>query len=163
MYTWLTIFYNCTPLIDLKQKLHSLCLDYVLQRLQSIQTAIATAQRSANEETKSSAGDKYETGRAMMQLEIEKNTIQLAEAMKLKRALDDINPAKPTTLIQPGSVVLTNQHNYYLAISAGQLKIGDGVYFAISPASPIGVQLKGLSVGDTFTFNAKAIRIEEIF
>lgn len=150
-------------MIELKQKLHSLCLDYVLQRVQSIQNAIATAQRSANEETKSSAGDKYETGRAMMQLEIEKNTVQLAEAMKLKRALDEINPAKPTTIVQSGSIVLTNQHNYYLAISAGQLKVGDNVYFAISPASPIGVQLKGLSIGDTFIFNKKTVHIEQIF
>jgi sortase (surface protein transpeptidase) len=56
----------------LKTRLHSLCVSYVGQRIETAQRAIAIAQASANEETKSSAGDKYETGRAMAQLEIEK-------------------------------------------------------------------------------------------
>lgn len=163
MLTWLITFYKkLITLINLKQHLHSLCLDYVTKRIESIQNAIVTAQNSANEETKSSAGDKYETGRAMMQLEIEKNTVQLAEAMKLKHALDDINPAKQTTAVQPGSLVLTGQHNYYLSISAGQLLVDGKMYFAISPASPIGTQLRGLKAGDTFIFNTKTVCIEHV-
>ena len=58
------------------------------------QEAISGAQNSANEETKSSAGDKYETGRAMAQLEIEKNMTQLAEAKRLKQTLEQIAPDK---------------------------------------------------------------------
>lgn len=130
--------------------------------METMQKAIGIAQASANEETKSSAGDKYETGRAMMQLEIEKNTVQLSEALKLKQALAAIDPIKSTTVVQPGSLVVTNQYNYYIAISAGQLKIGDKVYFAISPGSPIGMQLTGLSVGETFVFNSKVLCIEHI-
>jgi len=149
-------------LIEIKQQLYSRCLDYVTQRIDTFQKAITTAQRSANEETKSSAGDKYETGRAMMQLEIEKNTIQLAEAIKLKKALDEINPVAPTTSVMPGSLVITAQSNYYISISAGQLQVDDKTYFAISPASPIGTLLKGLNVGDTFVFKAKTIRIDHI-
>ena len=64
---------------------------YVHERIAATQEAIYTAQLSANEETKSSAGDKYETGRAMAQLEIEKNTAQLAEALKLKQMLKQIS------------------------------------------------------------------------
>lgn len=149
-------------MIEIKQQLYSRCLDYVTQRIDTFQKAIVTAQRSANEETKSSAGDKYETGRAMMQLEIEKNTVQLAEAIKLKKALDEINPASLATSVVPGSLVITDQSNYYISISAGQLQIDSKTYFAISPASPIGSLLKGLQVGDAFIFNAKTIRIEQI-
>ena len=56
----------------IKQTLYNFCVTYINQRMATAQQAIHTAQASANEETKSSAGDKYETGRAMMQLEIEK-------------------------------------------------------------------------------------------
>ena len=65
------------------------------------------AQRSANEEGKSSAGDKYETGRAMMQIERDKAANQLEEALKLKRILDQIQPEVQHERILIGSVVIT--------------------------------------------------------
>jgi len=142
-----------------KEKLYAACIAYVTQRIDTAQRAIEIAQASANEETKSSAGDKYETGRAMMQLEIEKNTVQLNEAMKLKQALDQIVPSKPVSTIQPGSLVITDGHTYYIAISAGQITIEGKSYFAISSGSPIGLLLKGLQEGDTFVFNKKTVSI----
>ena len=149
-------------MLQIKTLLHSLCLAYINQRIDTAQKAIEIAQASANEETKSSAGDKYETGRAMMQLEIEKNSVQLAEAMKLKKALTDINPEKETITIQPGSAVITNQGNFYISISAGQLKVNDQIYFAISPVSPIGAKLIGLKEGDQIAFNNKEYRIVKV-
>lgn len=146
----------------LKTQLYSLCLHYVEQRIETAQKAITEAQDAANDETKSSAGDKYETGRAMAQLEIEKNASQLAEAGKLKNTLALINPAIRTDFVQIGSLVLTNQGNFYLSISAGQFKIEDQVYFAISAASPIGLKLIGLKSKDQFSFNNKTYQIQEI-
>lgn len=127
-----------------------------------IEAAILDAQRSANEETKSSAGDKYETGRAMAQLEIEKSMYQLAEVKKLKQTLEQMVRDRQTLSIQMGSVVLTNQGNFYVAISAGPFTILGKVYFAISPASPIGQKLMGLKAEDSFNLNAKAFKIQEI-
>jgi transcription elongation GreA/GreB family factor len=150
-------------LISLKVNLHSLCQAYIEQRIDTAQKAIAIAQASANEETKSSAGDKYETGRAMAQLEIEKNSTQLAEAHKLKAALSQIKPDHPTNTVQPGSLVITNQGNFYIAISAGQLTVDSVNYFSISPASPIGSKLIGLKDGAHFSFNSRAYQIEKVY
>jgi hypothetical protein len=83
-------------LISIKQQLYAKCLVFVEQRIATAQEAIASAQRSANEETKSSAGDKYETGRAMAQLEIEKSTLQLAESFKLKQFLEKMEVDQKT-------------------------------------------------------------------
>jgi len=149
-------------LIELKQKLFDLCSAYVSKRIETANDAIKTAQASANEETKSSAGDKYETGRAMMQLEIEKNTVQLHEAMKLKQLLDQLQPTKQTTTVQPGSLVITDSTSYYIAISAGQLTYQNKTYFAIAPTSPIGILMQGLKPGDSFVFNKKKIVINEV-
>lgn len=124
--------------------------------------AISGAQNSANEETKSSAGDKYETGRAMAQLEIEKNMAQLAEAKRLKQTLEQIAPDKITPLIHLGSLVLTNHGNFYVAISAGPFTIQNKSYFAISPASPIGQKLMGLRAEDSFSLNGKEFYIQQI-
>ena len=147
---------------SLKQQLHSRCLTYVEDRIKAAQEAIHIAQQSANEETKSSAGDKYETGRAMAQLEIEKNGVQLAEALKLKRTLEQILPANETKTVHVGSLVNTNQGNFYVAISAGQFTIDDVVYFVISPASPIGQKLMGLHVKQGFLFNKKEFSVLQV-
>jgi hypothetical protein len=150
-------------LIAIKEQLFKLCVQYVDQRITTAKDAIRTAQTSANDETKSSAGDKYETGRAMMQLEIEKNTVQLNEALKLKQFLDKIDPLRKTEKIQNGSIVITNQESFYIAISAGQLKIDDLVYFAIAPTSPLGAKLIGLKAGSAFAFNNKNYQIKEVW
>ena len=136
---------------------------YVLEKISDYEEAIQGAQHSANEETKSSAGDKYETGRAMAQLEIEKNTTQLSEAKRLKKALEQIVSDRKYPSVQPGSVVLTNQGNFYVAISAGPFTIENKVYFAVSPASPIGQKLVGLGSGDSFNLNGKTFNVLGVF
>lgn len=124
---------------------------------------MATLQAAANEETKSSVGDKYETGRAMMQIEIEKNATQLTEAQKLIEALHKIDPRKRTEKIQAGSLAITNQGNFFIAISAGQLMLDRQSFFAIAPTSPIGVLLMGRSAGLSFDFNRKNYLIHEVW
>ena len=147
---------------NLKSKLRTLCLDYVEQRIAIATQAIQSAQASANEETKSSAGDKYETGRAMAQLEIEKNSAQLADALKLKQIVTQINTEKETETIQSGSLVITNGGNYYIAIAAGQFTIDGEIYFVISPFSPIAQKLLGLKKDDQFAFNKKEFVVDNV-
>ena len=144
---------------DLKEKLHNLCIAYVQGRMQASEQAIAEAQQAVNDDTKSSAGDKYETGREMMQQETNRNLAQLNEANKLMVALNLVGYKSISTKIETGSVVKTNNGDFYIAISAGILQLEDKSYFAISPASPIGLKLKGLQAGDSFTLNGKNYQI----
>ncbi|MBO9702188.1 MAG: 3-oxoacyl-ACP synthase [Sporocytophaga sp.] len=148
--------------MSVKVKLYELCTAFVEQRIASSQKAIEHAQLAANEETKSSAGDKYETGRAMMQLEIEKQSVQLGEAMKLKQVLSQINPEKSTDIIQSGSLITTDQGNFYISISAGKLEVEGSIYFAVSPVSPIGALLMGKKSGDSVQLNGKTFTIRKI-
>ena len=130
--------------------------------MDAAQLGIDEAQQASKDDTKSSAGDKYETGRAMMQQETDRNMAQLNEANKLKVALNTINPTIIHNTIDTGSVVKTNNGNFYLAISAGTLNVDGESYFAISPASPIGIKMKGLKAGDEFEVNGKGYQIESI-
>ncbi|HEY8401261.1 MAG TPA: 3-oxoacyl-ACP synthase [Cytophagaceae bacterium] len=150
-------------MMTIKQALYNKCVEYVNERLSATQKAIQEAQAAANEETKSSVGDKYETGRAMLQLEIEKMSAQLAEGMKLKQSLSRINPEKEMETAELGSLVETSGGIFFLSISLGQIKLDDKTYFVISPATPIGTQLLGLKKGDSFTFNNKSISILSIY
>lgn len=148
--------------MDLKKKLYQKCLDFVNARIDNIQQANAYASESANDETKSSAGDKHETGRAMAQLEQEKNSKQLGEALELKRQLDKINPEQHSEKITAGSLVLTNKGNFYIAISAGKLLVDETTCYAVSPASPIAVGLLGLKKGREYNFNGVKYMIVDV-
>jgi transcription elongation GreA/GreB family factor len=159
-----TLFF-CKKLMDLgfKEQLLNHCKQLVEQKIQTAQQAMDAAQQAANEETKSSAGDKYETGRAMMQMERDKNALQLAEAIKLKTVLEQINIQAITSTIQFGSLVQTAQANYFLAASLGKVKIDQSSIYAISAVSPIGQKMIGLKKGDSFSFNGNQLVIQEVF
>lgn len=150
-------------MIQVKKGLWQLCSDKVNDQISSIEQAMQNAQAAANDETKSSAGDKYETGRAMMHLEKEKLATQLAEALKMRRALDQIEADKPESEVKLGTVVKTPMAQYFLSVSVGQVKYEGATYFAISPAAPIGRQMLGKKAGDRFSFGGKQVEILEVF
>jgi len=77
-----------------KNALFNACLEFVDSRLNAITHTINEIQVSLTSETKSSAGDKHETGRAMLQLEREKAGNQLAEIKKTKEILFKIDVSK---------------------------------------------------------------------
>lgn len=143
----------------LKVKLHGLCVEQVTQRISSAKEAMDTIQSAANQETKSSAGDKYETGRAMMQLEQEKNARQLMEAMKIKKVLDELDATKECREVQHGTLLFTNQGNFFLCVGIGKLDLEGEEYMIISPVSPLARQLAGLRSGQEITFNGRNFKI----
>ncbi len=147
---------------EIKEKLHQLCLDYVAERIASAEHAITAARESANDDTKSSAGDKYETGREMMQQEIDRNRKQLEESQKLKLILTQIDPSKATSVVQNGSLVSTNFGKFYISISRGQMQVAGCNYFAVSAVSPIGLKLLKQHQGYEFDFNGKVFRIDKV-
>ena len=146
----------------IKEQLYILCGEYIMNREGEIKQAIAEAREAANNETKSSAGDKYETGRETMQQEIDLNITRLNELNKLKQTLERIIPGQKSDVAVPGSVVRTNNGNYYIAIGAGKLKRDGVTYYAISAESPIGEKLHGQKAGYTFEFNGKKFVIEGV-
>ena len=149
--------------LKIKEQLYKQCVDFVEERLITIQNQIKEIQESLNSETKSSAGDKHETGRAMLQLEREKSGQQLSEVEKLKEALSKIDVTKSSGTIGLASVVFTSKSNYFIAISAGQLEVGLDKFFAISPNTPIGLLLMGKKADAEIVFRDQRFMIKTVF
>lgn len=147
---------------QIKEELLHQCQNYVKQRLNRIQHTITDIEESLSSETKSSAGDKHETGRAMLQLEREKAGAQLAEVQKLLEIIVRINITSASEVARLGSLVKTSQGIYFLSVSVGKLTIDKKFYFAIATNTPIGKLILGKKVGDHFSFNGNDISIEEI-
>lgn len=148
--------------MKVKEALYKHCWQYVEQRKLRIQEEIAGTQASANEETKSSAGDKYETGRAMAQLEIERNLQQLNEAEKLQQALQGMDLDRNSDTVIPGSLVTTSNGIFFIAISLGLLTHNQIQYLMISADSPIGKLLLKKKVGESILWNKQELRILSI-
>ena len=151
-----------SEMIEIKEKLHALCVQYVKERMQAAEFAIEQARQAGTDDTKSSAGDKYETGREMAQQETNRNLAQLNEANKLMVSLNQIGVRPSAGIADLGSLVETNNGTFYLSISAGQLKLDGQTYYAVSPASPVGMQLKGKKAGNSFNLNGKDYKISSV-
>ena len=149
-------------IVDLKKALYNSCFKFIEKREETINRIINSNQSALTSETKSSAGDKHETGRAMLQLEMEKTSQQLDGIHDMRLILSKVMIDDISEIIRLGSVVITNRGNYFLAISAGEINISGSKYFAVSTASPIGKLLLGKRVGNAFVFNHQYV-IQEVF
>lgn len=144
---------------NIKQSLYNQCFQFIENRLITVQKTMAEIQESLLSETKSSAGDKHETGRAMLQLEREKAGNQLAEIVKTKMLLSKISTENTSQKIGLGSVIYTTKSNYYIAISAGELTLETDKFYAISANTPIGQLLIGKTVGEEVVFRDNKFNI----
>ena len=132
------------------------------KKIQLLNDAINAAKESRDNETKSSVGDKYETGRAMVQMELEKSQAQLAQTQSLKTSLSRIDPNSKFTNVAFGSLVVTSQGSYFFSIAHGKVVLDKEVIFCLSPVSPVGKLLAGKKAGDKVQFQGKEIKIIQI-
>lgn len=148
---------------EIKNELIIKCKDFVDERMKTIHEIISSNQNALQSETKSSAGDKHETGRAMLQLEMEKASLQLESVDQMKETLGKINFHYKSEIARLGSLVITSLGNYFLAISIGEIKVQNKIYFGVSLSSPIGKILLGAEENKEIVFNGKQMIIKQIY
>ena len=136
-----------------KDLLLAACRKYVDQRIANAQEAIAAASEAAADDTKSSAGDKFETTREMMQQELDRHHQLLVDAKRMEQTLDTMDIRVTGGPVRTGSIVTTNRGAFFIAISLGQLPMDGQTYWVISPASPLAQCFIGAQVGQIVAFN----------
>ncbi len=146
---------------ELKNALIIKCREYVDLRIATAQQAKDDAQAAANEESKSSVGDKYETTRSMMHIEGEKAAHQLAEALKLKTTLDQLSEAQSTKVIA-GSLVITDVKKIFISIGVGKISLDGEEILVVAPTSPLGKAFMGRSANERVIFNDQSMLILEV-
>ena len=148
--------------MNLKEQLFLACKDFISKRQLIIEKAISEIETSLQSETKSSAGDKHETGRAMLQLEREKIGNQLAEIDKQIAILSRIDLSKTNKTVSLGSVVFTTEANYFIAVVVGEIIVDIQNFYAVSTKAPISQALIGKRVGDNIVFRDKKFKITNL-
>ena len=154
-----------TEHIHIKQKLHEYCIEFIQKKHMDLLESIENTKQSLNSESQSTAGDKHDTSRAMMHLEIEKKSHQLTEIEKAKRVINLITPSVNTDSnnLGLGSVVITNNGSFYMAINAGKAKIDGKEFQVISLASPLAQAIKKIYPGLSLHFMNKKYEILQVY
>lgn len=148
--------------IESKQKAKQACLLKVGKRIEVCESQLKQLQQDLTNETKSSAGDKYETGRAMLHIEREKIGRQLAELEQLEQVIKTIEPTVIHQKIQLGSFVQTKDNCYFMAVSLGKMEVDGIPFYAISTQTPMAQVLLGRSKGDRVNFRETSFEIEGV-
>lgn len=146
-----------------KDAVYLQCLEAIKSRIEHAEYALLQAREASQDDTKSSAGDKYETTREMMQQDIDRNNSQLYEAKRILFQLEQCKDAAISKRVGAGSIVKTSRTLLYIAVSIGQLQVHGQSLMAISPATPLGQVLIGKERGDDFVFNGISQIIEGVY
>ncbi len=146
----------------LKQKIHEHYLNIAANKVAMLQQTLADLKESGSNETKSTAGDKHETALAMLQIEQANTRTQLQEALEQKAAIEKLANVSNTSTIVPGSLVQTNKGYFYISTALGKAVVDGIAFIAISPQSPLGAKLMGLTVKGEVAINENVYMVNEI-
>ena len=132
---------------------------YLDKRMQTSLDAMNAAQESANGESKSSAGDKYETSRAMGQLDRDMHARMYQQTLEERKLVERIDESLIYKKGALGALLQTTMGDFFLSVSIGNINIDEKPIMIISPQSPVGALLMGKIVGDKFSFRGKEAEI----
>jgi len=146
----------------LKEKIYQHVLKELEAKIEESQIELDSIRSSRDNNSKSTAGDKHEVGRAMAQIELDNQTAVLHRTLKLKETLIGLDLGRNPAHVGKGSLVITNRGKYFVSIGLGAIQIEGESIFVISLSSPIGTLLDTKSVGDVLEFNEQRIEILDI-
>lgn len=147
---------------ELKAQLLQHCQKQVDLRYSKIKQTISDIEESLLEESKSSSGDKHETGRAMLQIDRENAGKQLLEIEKIAPLLNKIDVKATSDYARLGSLVYTDKFKYFVSISAGAVSVENTDYLCVALNSPVGLLLSGKKKGDEFILNGNSYKITKV-
>jgi transcription elongation GreA/GreB family factor len=142
-----------------RSALLAVCRALLSARAEAYLRELASLNEAAAGETKSSAGDKYETAREMMAQQRNLLERNLAEAQAGLENLERMGVAPPGSRIAFGSLVETNLGWHLVGTGLGEVDCSGIVVRLISLASPLGGALKGRSAGDRIPWRGAELEI----
>lgn len=149
--------------IAFKTRLKKYALDLIGQRIATAKAAMEQAQEAANNEEKSSAGDKYETGRAMGHLQKDMHARQLTESMKELATLHAVPAVTLCNVGRAGAFLQANGIAFFISAGLGKQIIEGQTIVFLSPLAPLANLLQDKKTGDQITFNKEIVTLRDVF
>lgn len=129
------------------------CRRVIHERISDLKSQMAELVNDAANDSKSTAGDKHETSRAMMQLEQEKLGAQLKILEEQQRQLDQIPLQNNSGKVNNGSLVETDRGWIFIGAALGKINVNNKEVICISQQSPLGKLLFVQDSGSIVSLN----------
>lgn len=146
--------------LERKERVWKAVIRGAQERLEAARERFETLRQSLESEGKSTAGDKHETGRAMVQQEMERAAADVNQAEELQRNLMRPLPAK-SLAAQWGSWVVLDSGEVVIAVALGAIDLPWGRVQVISSASPLAQALLQAQAqpGTEVNVNGRVMRV----
>lgn len=148
---------------NFKEEVILACKEAIVNRIKNLEQAIKLVQESSNNNSKSTAGDKHDTERAMAQLEIEKLQKQLNFALSdydfFKKHSSTISSNNRAAV---GSLIYINNNWIYIMCGLGKITVNRLNVFVISVEAPVAKQLLGKGLSEPIEINGISGKMEMI-
>ena len=145
-----------------KPEVLAACQEHISKKIKGLKGELDAVQESAIADTKSSMGDKYETGREVMMQERNRLAAQLEILSDQLASLNAIEPKNKHDEVRQGSLVQTDKATFFLSAAIGQITINDQQVFVISGAAPLGKAMKSKKAKESFSFNSQTYSIKHL-
>jgi len=122
------------------------------EELQSIDAEIAN-------ETKSSAGDKFETSREMMSQSRQSIASRMDACKEQLYFLSQLEAKSSSKGVSSGSLVETNEGYFFFGLALGNLSFQNKQVIALSFQSPLGMAFLNKKIGDNVEFRGRRYTI----
>jgi hypothetical protein len=142
-----------------KKSVLDACKIMVQVRMDNAQEAMNSAHESTLNEEKSSAGDKFETGRAMGHLNRDMFAKQRDQANKDMEILNGIQAFKRHSEVELGTLIYTKDKIFFIALGLGKIMVE---VWVISEQSPLALAMLNKTLKDSFEFNAIKYKINNL-
>ncbi|MEG1026972.1 MAG: hypothetical protein RSF34_21045 [Flavobacterium sp.] len=146
-----------------RKELKQLVLNVLNNQIETIQNQISSLSEDAQNDAKSSAGDKHETGLAMMHLEQEKLNAKLIELLDMQQIALKLSENKTIEKVVLGSIVITNKAVFYLSVPIQPVNYNNTQVFCVSVHAPLIQHLLNKEVGAEVIFNNITHKILKIY
>lgn len=148
--------------MNTKARLFTYCDNHINTRIKDLSAGIKDLENDLTQETKSSAGDKYETSREMLNAEINKLSGQVQQFHIMKQTLAHAKCKNTSRKIQLGSLAETSTGSYFISVPIGKIQLETETVFAIGINSPIAKALLGKTKGEQVIFRSQTLEILEV-
>lgn len=144
-----------------KSKILEAVKNRIAEKIQKFEKLIEET-RASNNDTKSSMGDKYETGREMLQQEINNLQRQLNESLNQQSIIQKIS-SDPSSKVQNGALVKTDKGLFYISASVGEIIVDQQKIMTVSAESPLAKAMYGLTENQNFSVNNVGQKIVKVW
>ena len=124
----------------------------LLRKLSYLNTSLKQAINSRNSDTKSSAGDKFETSREMAQIEIQKIETEISKTQQFFTDLAS----------KASQLIITDKGAFLISIPFGKVMVNTTEVFCISNSAPITKQLVNTEISANFEYRGVTYNILDI-